>query len=140
MQKSYLTDIWMVSKYTSGFRNSHQCSIEKTVLKHFANYSPFKLNTSTSPYSVWMQEKIEKKCGSFCSLWLWQLIAIMKRCSEWCTLQFYCSSLIYVHSKSKVTENIFNLQEWHQNTKTFISYKTFAVGKKKLKPAGNDQI
>ena len=33
----------------------------------------------------------------------------------------------------------FNLQEWHQNTKTFISYKTFTVGKK-LKPAKNDQI
>ena len=46
---------------------------------------------------------------------------------------------IYIHSKSKVTENIFNLQEWHQNTKIFISYKTFTVGKK-LKPAKKDQI
>ena len=44
-----------------------------------------------------------------------------------------------MHSKSKVTENIFNLQERHQNTKTFISYKTFTVIKK-LKPAKNDQI
>ena len=32
--------------------------------------------------------------------------------------------------KSKVTEKVFNLQEWHQNTKTFIPYKTFTVGKK----------
>ena len=27
-------------------------------------------------------------------------------------------------------EYSFNLQEWHQNTKTFISYKIFTVGKK----------
>ena len=46
---------------------------------------------------------------------------------------------IYIHSKSKVTENIFNLQEWHQNTKTFISYKTLTAGKK-LNSAKNDQI
>ena len=39
------------------------------------------------------------------------------------------TSLIYVHSKSKLIENIYNLQEWHQNTKFFISYKTFTVGK-----------
>ena len=48
-------------------------------------------------------------------------------------------SLFSKVAKSKVTENIFNLQEWHQNTKTFISYKTFTVGKK-LKHAKNDQI
>ena len=100
-----------------------------------------------------MQEKIWKKnkktnknkqtnCGYFCSLWLWPFTAIMKRCTERCTFELYCTSLIYIYiyiySKSKVTENIFNLQEWHQNTKTFISYKTFTVGKK-LKPAKNDQ-
>ena len=34
---------------------------------------------------------------------------------------------------------LFDLQEWHQNTKAFISYKTFTV-KKKLKPGKNDQI
>ena len=106
----------------------------------------FGLNTSISPYqylSVFglnAGKKIKKKnCGSFRSLWLWLLIAIMKRCAERCALQLYCTFLTYVHSKSKVTENIFNLQEWHQNTKTFISYKTFTVGKK-LKPAKNDQI
>ena len=82
---------------------------------------------------------MKKICGSFRSLWLCLLITSMQRCTEQCALQLYCTSLIYVHSKSKVTENIFNLQEWHQNTKTFISYKTFTVGKK-LKPAKNDQI
>ena len=64
----------------------------------------------------------------------------MKRCTEQYTLQLYCTSLIYVHSKSKVTENIFNFQEWYQNTKTFISHKTFTIGKKKLNPIKNDQI
>ena len=56
----------------------------------------------------------------------------MKRCAERCALQLHCTSLIYIyiHPKSKVTENIFNLQEWHHNTKTIISYKTFTVGKK----------
>ena len=99
----------------------------------------FGLNTSTSLYSVLMRgKKWKKNCGS-CSLWLRLLIAIMQRCTEQCALHLYCTSLIYVHSKSKVTENIFNLQEWHQNTKTFISYKTFTVGKK-LKPAKNNQI
>ena len=91
---------------------------------------PFGLNTSTSLYSILMWEKNEKNCGSFRSLWLWLLIAIMKRCAERCALQLYYTSLIYVHSKSKVTENIFNLQEWHQNTKTFISYKHSLMEKK----------
>ena len=59
---------------------------------------------------------LKKNCGNFLSLWLWLLIAIMKRCAEPCALQLYCTSLIYVHSKSKVTENIFNLLEWLQNT------------------------
>ena len=78
-----------------------------------------------------MGKKLKKKnCGSFSSLWLWLLVAIMKRCTEQCALQLYCTSLIHVHSKSKVTENIFNLQEWHQNTKIFISYKTFTDGNK----------
>ena len=39
------------------------------------------------------------------SLWLCVLIAIVKRCAEPCALQLYCTSLIYVHSKSKVTES-----------------------------------
>ena len=107
------------------------------VLEYLINKGPrllpaFGLNTSISPYSVWMREKRLKKniWGSFRSLWLWLLIAIMKRWAERCALQLYCTSLIYVHSKSKVTENIFNLQAWHQNTKTFISYKTFTLEKK----------
>ena len=73
---------------------------------------------------------MKKICGSFRPLWLCLLIASMQRCTEQCALQLYCTSLIYVHSKSKVTENIFNLQEWHQDTKIFISYKTFTDGKK----------
>ena len=73
---------------------------------------------------------MKKICGSFRSLWLCLLIASMQRCTEQCALQLYCTSLIYVHSKSKVTENIFNLQEWHQNTKTFISYKHSLMKKK----------
>ena len=90
--------------------------------------SAFWMNTSISLYSVLMREKNWKKnCGSFRSLWLWLL---MKRCTERCALQLYWTSLIYVHSKSRVTENILNLQEWHQNTKTFLSYKTFTDGKK----------
>ena len=64
----------------------------------------------------------------------------MKRCAERRALQLHCTSLIYVHSKSKVPENIFNLQEWHQNSKNFISYKTLTIGEKKLKPAKNYQI
>ena len=91
---------------------------------------PFGLNMSTSLNSILMWEKNEKNCGSFRSLWLWLLIAIMQRCIERCALQLYCTSLIYVHSKSKVTENIFNLQEWHQNTKIFISYKHSLMKKK----------
>ena len=75
----------------------------------------------------------KKNCDSFCSLWLWLLLAIMKRCTKWCALQLYCTSLIYLHLKSKVTENIFNHQEWHQNTKTFTSYKTFTVGTSLIK-------
>ena len=47
-----------------------------------------------------------------------------------CALELYCTSLIYVHSKSKVTENIYNVQEWYQNTKTTISHETFTIGKK----------
>ena len=90
---------------------------------------------------------LEKNCGSFRSLWLWRLIAIMKRCAKTCTLQLYSTSLIYVHSKSKVTENICNLLEWLQNMRnckslfkqTFISFKTFTA-EKILKPTKNDQI
>ena len=58
-------------------------------------------------HSNWIWEKkIEKieNCGSFSFLWLWLLIAIMKRCSEQCALQLYCTSLMYIHSKSKVTK------------------------------------
>ena len=36
MQKSSFVDVCLVSKYASGFRNSHQCSVEKAVLKNFA--------------------------------------------------------------------------------------------------------
>ena len=126
-------------------------SVEKAVLKNFAiftkktpcwtlfitklqaffQHSDWKwvsLYIRISPYSVWMREKNWKKnCGTICSLWLWLVIAIVKECAERCRLQWYCTSVMNVHSKSKVTENISNLQEWHQNTKTFISYKTFTV-------------
>ena len=37
------------------------CSVEKTALKYFGNYSAFELNMSISLYSVRMWEKIEKK-------------------------------------------------------------------------------
>ena len=39
LQKSSLVDVWLVSKYASGFRNSHRCSVEKAVLKHFAIFT-----------------------------------------------------------------------------------------------------
>ena len=135
LQKSSLVDVWLVSKYAFGFRNSHRCSVEKVFLKHFANYSAFELKTSISLYqylsvfSLNVGKKMKKNCGFFCFLWLWLLITIMKRCVEQCALELYCTSLLYVHSKSKVTENIFNLQEWHQNTISFISYKTFTIKK-----------
>ena len=58
---------------------------------------------------------LKKNCDSYRSLWLWLLIAIMERFAEPCALQLHCTSLIYVHSKSKVTEKIFNLLEWLQN-------------------------
>ena len=44
---------------------------------------------------------MEKKWGSFHSLWLWLLIAIMNRCAERCPLQLYRISLIYVRFKIK---------------------------------------
>ena len=60
---------------------------------------------------------LKRKYGFFRSLWLWLLIAIMKRCAEPCALQLHCTSLICLHSKSEVTENIFNFLEWLQNAK-----------------------
>ena len=121
MQKNSLIDVWLASKFTSGIRNNHRCSVEKAVLKNFvmftgkhlcwslfltklqaflphSDWTRVSLCIRISPYPIWMREK------------------------NW-------TSLIYVHSKSKLIENIYNLQEWHQNTKFFISYKTFTVGK-----------
>ena len=149
MQKSSLVEIWLVSKYAFEFRNSHWFSVEKTVLNNFAIFTGkllcwilflTKLQAFFShsdwirvSYCIqfWCGKKFWKKnCGSFRSLWLWLLIAIMKISTEWCALQLYWTSLIHVHSKSRVTENIFNLQEWHQNTNNSISYKTFTDGEK----------
>ena len=136
MQKSSFVDVCLVSKYASGFRNSHWCSVEKVVLKYFAIFTGkylywnlfltklqaiSRIRTEYKYLSVLVSfriqsecgEKIEKKnYGSFCSLWLYLLISIMKRYTERCALQLYCTSLIYMNSKSKVTENIFNLQGW----------------------------
>ena len=89
----------------------------------------------------WVHEffqTLKKNCGSFHSLWLWLLIAIMKRCAEPSALQLHCTSLIYVNSNSKVTENIFNFLEWLQNTQNckslskqnFIFFKTFIAEEK----------
>ena len=81
-----------------------------------------------------MQEKKLKK-----KLWLLSFFMAVasycyyeKVCRTMCTtITLYLFNIyIYIHPKSKVTENIFNLQEWHHNTKTIISYKTFTVGKK----------
>ena len=35
LKKSSLTDVWLVSKYACGFRNSHRHPVEKSVLKNF---------------------------------------------------------------------------------------------------------
>ena len=117
MQKSFLVDVWLVSKYASGFRNSHRCSVEKAVLKHFAIFtrkhlcwSLFSIKLQAFfPHSDWIRvslciqskcgKTIEKKnCGYFHSLWLWLLTAITKRCAERCALQLYCTSLIYIYT------------------------------------------
>ena len=68
-------------------------------------------------------EKNEKKK-------MWLLLFFMVVATDCYYENVYRISSTFVPSKSKATENIFNLQEWHQNTKTFISYKTFTIGKK----------
>ena len=161
MQKSSLVDVWLVSKYASGFRNSRQCSVEKAVLKHSAIFtgkhlcwSLFLTNLQAFfPHSdwIWVSLHIQSKCrkklkkkkkivATFVLYGCGYLLLLQKDAQNNahynCIVPLY---YIYIHSKSKVTENIFNLQEWHQNTKIFISYKTFTVGKK-LKPAKKDQI
>ena len=107
--KSSLVDVWLVSKYASGSRNSHRCSVEKAFLKHFAIFSGKHLFWSLFltklqaffPHSDWIRvslciqskwgKKIEKKCGYFRSLWLWLPTAVTKKCSERCALQLYCT-------------------------------------------------
>ena len=104
------------------FRNSHRCSVEKTVLKYFAIFTgntsvgvsfqqscrpSSHIRTEYESLSVYIQfkcgEKIEKKkkCGYFRSLWLWLLTAIMKKCAERCALQLYCTSSIYIYIQNK---------------------------------------
>ena len=39
LQKSSFVDVCLVSKYASGFRNSHWCSVEKVALKNFAIFT-----------------------------------------------------------------------------------------------------
>ena len=77
------------------------------------------------------------------SLWLCVLIAIVKRCAEPCALQLYCTSLIYVHSKSKVTESS-RMAPKQAKLQIFIQvnlyfFQNIPAGKK-LKLAKNDQI
>ena len=91
---------------------------------------------------IWKTKKKQKQANKLWLLLFFMAVAIYcyyekvhRKMHLWIVLYLFN---IYIYSKSKVTENIFNLQEWHQNTKTFISYKTFTVGKK-LKPAKNDQ-
>ena len=84
LQKSSLVDVWLVSKYVSGFRNSHRHSVEKAALKNFAIFTgkhlywslfltklqalfphsdwiQVSLRISIFLYSVWMQGKNWKK-------------------------------------------------------------------------------
>ena len=99
----------------------------------------FGLNTSISVFSLNEGKKLKKKTVTPSVLYGCGYLLLLRKGAQ-NDVHYNCIVPLYVHSKSKVTENIFNFQERHQNTKTFISYKTFSDRKKKLKPAKNDRI
>ena len=122
LQKCSLVNVWLGSKYPTGSVDT-PCKMVPLVL--FCN-----IYVIISSSFVFENENITLKN-------IWLLI------SQWVTLiskhHLHKTTFEYrFSSKSKVTKNIFNLQEWHQNTQNykslflqiFIVYKTFAVGKK----------
>ena len=86
MQKSSFVDVFLVSKYASGFRNSHRCSVEKVVLKIFAIFTGkhwcwslfltklqviSRIRTEYEYLSVLVSFRIQSKCGEKIEKKMW---------------------------------------------------------------------
>ena len=117
LHKSSLVDVLLVSKYASGFRNSHPCSVEKAVLKHdFANFLAFELNTSISLYylsvfSLNVGKKLKKK------LWLILFFVAVATYCSYEKVHWMMDTAIMLHVFDRCTFKI------KSNRKTFLIFK-----------------
>ena len=147
MQKSSLVDVWLFSKYVSGFRNSHWCSVEKAVPKHSAIFagkhqccSLFLTNLQAffPVLSLNAEKKNEKKnvapsvlygCGYLLLLWKGH----RKVCTK---IVLYLFNICTFKIKSK-TFLIFEIGTKTPKPLFLIKHSLLEI---RLKPANNDQI
>ena len=150
MQKSSLVDVWLVSKYTSAFRNSHRCSVEKAVLKNSAIFAGKHLCcslflTNLQAFFPVLSLNVEKK---------WKK---KKKKNVAPSVLYGCGYLLLlwkVHRKvcTTIVLYLFNICTFKTKNKTFLIFKIGTKTPKplflikhslleiKLKPANNDQI